>query len=283
MPNTREPERLIRHRRFLIRTRLAAGRCEIRDLDPRLLRRDGPACWVGRSTRCQPRPAIPDQLYQPEIFLQTPMDPPIGYTGPSGVLPTEAQQSSHFVPVEDRWRIGYPDRDRYGKGHPILDDYPYLSGRWFDPYNQNVFKGDYPIIGQHTFLEVTAQANLDFEGRQIPPRPRRLRAPSGLVRETFLATRTASSRSTIFLSRSTCFMAPAFKPVDWRIKLVPTLGVSNFSFSELAQTSPNVLQGTTRTREVWALKKAFAEYKLADFGPDYDFVVDTGRNPAVQR
>ena len=47
------------------------------------------------------------------------MDPPIGYTGPSGVLPTEPQESSHFVPVEDRWRIGYPDWDRYGNGHPI--------------------------------------------------------------------------------------------------------------------------------------------------------------------
>jgi hypothetical protein len=60
--------------------------------------------------------------------------------------------------------------------------------------------------------------------------------------------------------------------VDWRIKLTPTLGVSNFSFSEVAQTSPNVLQGQVRTREVWALQEAFAEYKLADLGPDYDFV-----------
>ena len=34
-------------------------------------------------------------------------------------LPSEAQESSHFVPVEDRWRIGFPEWDRYGKGHPL--------------------------------------------------------------------------------------------------------------------------------------------------------------------
>src|SRR5438128_6418123 len=40
----------------------------------------------------------------PEELLRLPADPPPGYTGPSGVLPREAQESSHFVPVEDRWR-----------------------------------------------------------------------------------------------------------------------------------------------------------------------------------
>ena len=39
------------------------------------------------------------------------------------------QTSSHFVPIEDRWRIGFPAWDRYDKGHPIVDDYPYMEGR----------------------------------------------------------------------------------------------------------------------------------------------------------
>ena len=134
-----------------------------------------------RPIDAQPSLEVPEQLFQPGIFLQMPMSPPIGYTGPSSVLPTEVQESDHFIPIEDRWRIGYPDWDRYGKGHPILDDYPYLSGRWFDPFNQNVFKGDYPILGQHTFLELTAQANLDFEGRQVPTQTSGSRARSGSV------------------------------------------------------------------------------------------------------
>ena len=33
------------------------------------------------------------------------------------VAPRETQESSHFVPVEDRWRVGFPSWDRYGNGH----------------------------------------------------------------------------------------------------------------------------------------------------------------------
>ena len=89
---------------------------------------------------------------------------PLGFTGPSGVLPTESQEDSHFVPVEDRWRMGFPEWDRYGKGHPPVDDYPYVEGHWWDPFNQNVLKGDYPIIGQHTFLNITATSGCLFCG-----------------------------------------------------------------------------------------------------------------------
>jgi len=52
-------------------------------------------------------PATPAELLGPEPLLSTAVDPPLGYTGPSGVLPREEQESSHFVPVEDRWRIGW--------------------------------------------------------------------------------------------------------------------------------------------------------------------------------
>jgi hypothetical protein len=220
-----------------------------------------------------PEPALPELFDSPETFFRQDEFPPIGYTGPSGVLPTETQESSHFVPIEDRWRIGYPAWDRYDKGHPITDDYPYMPGRWFDPFNQNVFKGDYPFLGQHTFLEITGQANLDFEGRQLPTQTSAFESTERPFTGNFFG-RPNSFITLDFLSLSFDMFHgdAAFKPVDWRIKLTPTLGISNFSFSELAQTSPNVLEGTTRTRETWALQEAFAEYKIADLGPDYDFV-----------
>jgi len=226
---------------------------------------------------------VSESILQPETLLQLRIDPPIGYTGPSGVLPSAEQESSHFVPIEDRWRLGYPAWDRYGKGHPLVDDYPYLAGRWFDPFNQNVFKGDYPIIGQHTFLDITTIANLDFEGRQVPTQTSGFESTERPFSGNFFG-RPNSFITLDFFSVSVDLFHgdAAFKPVDWRIKLVPTLGISNFSFSELAQTSPNVLQGTTRTREVWALQEAFAEYKLADLGPDYDFLsVRAGTQPFI--
>jgi hypothetical protein len=224
---------------------------------------------------------LPAPLFDTGPFMRLPIDPPTGYTGPSGVLPIEDQQSSHFVPIEDRWRIGYPEWDRYGKGHPITDDYPYMPGRYFDPFNLNVFKGDYPVIGHHTFLDISATANLDFEGRQIPTQTSGFESTERpFSGNSFGRANSFFTLNFISLSFDLFHGDSAFKPVDWRIKLVPTLGISNFSFSELAQTSPNVLQGTTRTRDVWALQEAFAEYKLADLGPDYDFVsVRAGNQP----
>ncbi len=226
-----------------------------------------------RPIQARPPMNLPSPLFDKAPFLTTPMDLPTGFSGPSGVLSLETQQSSHFVPVEDRWRIGFPAWDRYGKGHPRTDDYPYVFGRVSDPFNLNLYKGDYPIIGQHTFLDITAISNLDFEGREIPTQT------SGFESTSRPFSGNSFGRPNSFFTLDFFSMSfdlfhgdGAFKPVDWRIKLTPTLGVSNFSFSELAQTSPNVLQGATRTREVWALQEAFAEIKLADLGPDYDFI-----------
>lgn len=231
-----------------------------------------------------PTVSLPDFFRPPGRFFRTRMGPPVGFTGPSGVLPREGQSSDDFVPVEDRWRLGYPEWDRYGKGHPIADDYPYQPGRKFDPFNQNVIKGDFPIYGQHTFLDVTGLANLNFEPRQIP-------TPASGGFES-----TARPGSFQFFGRSSSFITldyfslsfdlfhgdAAFKPVDWRIKVAPTLGVSNFSFSERAAVSPNVLQGTARTRTSWALQEAFVEAKLADTSPDYDFTsVRAGNQPFI--
>jgi hypothetical protein len=219
------------------------------------------------------RPRYPEPFPQPEMLFRHADDPPLGYSGPSGIAPTETQQSSHFVPIEDRWRLGYPEWDRYGKGHPREDEYPYMLGRLFDPYNQNVLKGDYPIIGQHTFLDITAISFLDFEGRMVPTQTSPFESTERPFSGNFFGRPNSFFTLDFFsLALDLSHGDAAFKPIDWRIRLAPTLGVSNFSFSELAQTSPNVLQGATRTREFWALQEAFVELKLADLGPDYDFV-----------
>lgn len=229
-------------------------------------------------------PLLPNPFPPPETLFRLPMEPALGFAGNSGVLPTEGQTNSHFVPVEDRWRLGYPEWDRYGKGHPILDDYPYQLGRWFDPYNLNVLKGDYPIYGQHTFLEITAKSDLDFEGRALPTQTTPFESTARPFQENFFGRNNSFITLNYF---SLCFDlfhgdTLAFKPIDWRIKIAPTLGVSNFSFSELAQTSPNVLQGTTRPRAFWALETMFFEAKLADLSPDYDFIsVRAGNQPFI--
>ena len=119
-------------------------------------------------TLALPSVPSPGYLQQPSELFRLPLDAPLGYTGPSGIVPRENQESSDFVPLEDRWRSGFPEWDRYDKGHPPLDDYPYAEGRILNPYTQNVLKGDYPIIGQHTFLNITAESETIVQTRQVP-------------------------------------------------------------------------------------------------------------------
>ena len=114
------------------------------------------------------RPSYPEPFPQPETLFRQADDPPLRYTGPSGITPTETQQSSHFVPIEDRWRIGFPGWDRYGKGHPREDEYPYMPGRLFDPYNQNVLKGMIRSSASVPLLDVTGGFVARFRGPDGP-------------------------------------------------------------------------------------------------------------------
>ena len=68
---------------------------------------------------------------------------PLGFAGATPpILATPPwSRDSDFIPIEDRWRIGFPKWNRYKAGSP--GEYPYTLGHWWDPYDQNVLKGDY--------------------------------------------------------------------------------------------------------------------------------------------
>ena len=99
-------------------------------------------------------------------------------------------------------------------------------------------------IGQHTFLDITAVANLDFEGRQVPTQTTPFESTERPFSGNFFGRPNSFFTLNFFsLSFDLFHGDAAFKPVDWRIKLTPTLGVSNFSFSELAQSQPQRAPG----------------------------------------
>jgi hypothetical protein len=220
-------------------------------------------------------PALPEVLPQPYV------EPPLGFTGPSGVLPRAVQENSHFVPVEDRWRIGFPAWDRYGLGHPPLSDYPYEEGHWWDPYNQNALKGDYPLIGQHTFLDITASSLAILEERQIPTPATGFESTAGPGQVNFFGRPNQFFYSEYFSLGLDLFHGDAaFKPVDWRVKLTPIFDVNYLNVQELGVVSPDVRRGTTRGRTWVSLEEYFVESKIADLSPDYDFVsVRAGSQP----
>jgi hypothetical protein len=232
----------------------------------------------------EPRPPVlrpPDQPAEepprpaPEAPVVPPVvDPPLGFAGPSGILPTSLDDpDGHFAPVEDRWRVGFPDWDRYGQGHPPLNEYPYTIGRILNPYNQNVLKGDYPIIGQNTFLNITALNQLQVEVREVPTPATAFESTQRPFEANFFGRPDQFVLDdNVVLSFDLFHGDAAFKPVDWRVRLTPVFNVNYLSVDELGIVNPDVREGTTRGRTFFALQEWFGEVKLADLGPDYDFV-----------
>lgn len=209
----------------------------------------------------------------------TPWQAPLGFSGPSGVLPSEGQTSPHFVPVEDRWRVGLPRWDRYGEDHSVLpygdpfeEDNPYVEGAIWNPFNQNVLKGDYPIVGQHTFLNFTATSFAAVETRQVPTATTPFESTDDPFSEEFFGNPNQffyrhDFRLTIDLFHGDA----AFKPVDWRIKFTPIFNINYLDVEELAVVNPDVRKGTTRDKDFVALEECFLETKLKDTSPYYDF------------
>ena len=208
--------------------------------------------------------------------------PTIGFAGPSGVLPRSGW-NSEFETVEDRWRIGFPEWDRYGLGHPKVFDYPYRPGRWYDPFNQHVLKGDYPIVGQHTFLNVTGTAVHLHEGRNIPTATTPFESTARPFTTDFFGRSGQYVHNELYTLSFDLFHGDAaFKPADWRVKVTPATNLNILSVQELAVVSPDVRKGLTRERTFTTLQEWFAEYKIADLSSEYDFVsVRAGSQPFV--
>jgi len=206
-------------------------------------------------------------------LLRYPMYPPAGFTGSSSVRPSERQESSHFVPMEDRWRIGIQPWDRYGRGHPRLEDYPYALGNGFNPYTQNLLKEDYPLIGQETFFNVSVISRTIANFRQVPTPNTPFESTPTPGNEDFYGNPNGFLLLQYYsLAFDLLHGDRAFKPNDWRIRFVPVFNTNYLEVYEYGVVSPDVTQGRRRSRGFATVEEWFVEAKIADLSPDYDFL-----------
>ncbi len=229
----------------------------------------------------------PDEVFADAVVLHDwpvhPLDAPLGYTGKSGILPIDVQEDGHFVPMPDRWRSGFPGWDRYGKGHPPGEDYPFKEGHWWDPYNLNVLKGDYPVIGQHTFLKLTGRIDSLQEYRQLPTATTPFESTVGTNQQQFFGDPNQYFTTNFFrLTVELLHGNTSFKPVDWSLRVTPVFNANYLNSQELGVVNPDVRRGTSRFDDFVALEEYFLEAKLKDLSPDYDFMsLRVGSQPFV--
>jgi hypothetical protein len=194
-----------------------------------------------------------DQKEKPAVSSTSPK--PLGFSG--GESP-EPGAEGDFVPVPDRWRIGFPDWQRYSRGGAL------------DPYGQNVLKGDYPIFGQKTFLSINAISDSIGEARRIPVASDVSSQRPG-SEEFFGRGEQTSFIQEVIFSLSLFHGDAAFRPRDWEVRVTP---VGNFNFLSARENgivNIDVSRGDRRTDRHIGLQEAFAEVKLFDVSKNYDF------------
>jgi len=173
-------------------------------------------------------------------------------------VPAETLAPEDYLAFTDRWRIVPPPYELNVRG-----------SRW-DPYNQNRLKGDFPIRGQDLFLVLTGVSDTLAEARQVP-------TPAGVSTagtdvDFFGDTGQTLLIQNVALSAELFRGDTAFRPPAWRVKATLVGNVNHVEVAENALVKPDVRRGTTRTDGRGSLQELFAEVKLADLSPNYDFV-----------
>jgi hypothetical protein len=173
-----------------------------------------------------------------------------------------------FLAMPDRWNVAMPEWNRYGR----IGEYPYVRvSHWWDPFNRNRLKGDEPIFGQQTFLNITATSDTLVDERRVPATSNISSAQPGSS-DFFGRGEQFAPSETFRFSFDLFHGDTSFRPVDWRIRVTPAVNVNYLDVRELGIVNIDVRDGTTRLDSHFGLQEAFVEYKIRDLSPNYDFL-----------
>lgn len=215
-----------------------------------------------------PIPPAPATEAGPESpYRNLPSEPPPETTGEPRPLPPLPREDQVFEEVPNRWTLQFPQEyHRYNNF-----EVPYVQGHWYDPFNRNKFKGDYPIIGNQTFLNISLISDTIVDGRRLP-------VPSGLGAQNPGSEEFFGHFGQFFLNQDFAFSFDlfhgdtSFRPADWRIKVTTDVDVNYLAAQENGVVNFDVRKGDTRLDSHASLQEAFVEVKLHDLSNNFDFV-----------
>jgi hypothetical protein len=224
--------------------------------DPRMPPERDPAREVAPR---RPGPSTPLQYVPP---------PP----DPQKVPPPTPSARRETLPVPDRWRI----MQALG-----------LRSPWYDPYNQNVFKGDLPIadetwfrdrfpdlarkLSPDWFLNLGLVSDTLVEARRLPTPvgAQSTRNPGAL--DVFGRGRQATFAQTVIASFALIKGDTTFKPPDYEFRLVPAFNFNYSRVEEVRALRIDPREGRSRDDNHVGLQEAFADIHLRNVSTRYDF------------
>lgn len=200
------------------------------------------------------------------IPRRRPGHPPVVITepdlqNPTAVDPAPFDAVGGFVPLPDRWRI----MEALGFKYP-----------WYDPYNQNIWKGDKPmkipgLDGDDWFFSLLGISDTIIEPRSIPTpvgpqsseNPGSIDIFSGIDQTIFVQT---------FLTGIILFKGDTvFKPPTHEFRLTLATQYNRVDTAEVRALQIDPRLGNTRDDGFVAIQELFYDKHLRDVSDRYDF------------
>jgi hypothetical protein len=207
----------------------------------------------------RPGPSVPEQYFPP------PVDPK-QIPAPAG----DARRET--LPVPDRWRI----MQALGFRAP-----------WFDPYNQNVLKGDLPIAGEAWFRErfpklaeklapdwfvsLGGISDTLVEARRLPTPVGAQTTQRPGANDVFGYGSQTTIAETLIVSLALIKGNTTFKPPDYEFRIVPAFNFNRTQVEEVRALRVDPREGRSRSDNHVGLQEAFADVHLRNVSERYDF------------
>jgi hypothetical protein len=200
--------------------------------------------------------------YQPRL------PDPVTQENPGAVQapPPQAFPTDQF-PVPDRWRL--------------IETLGVAKQRWYDPYNQNTYKGDrpinrakvpwLPIKGDDWFFVANATSDTLIEPRTFPiPVGVQTTARPGSL-DVFGKDASYVMAQTFIVGAALIKGLTAFKPPDIEYRLTLAFNVNHVRVPERRVLSVKPSESPPRTDAFIGVQEAFVDYHLRNVSDRYDF------------
>jgi hypothetical protein len=186
---------------------------------------------------------------------------PLRYAPPppdaSQVPPPSAAAPRESLPVPDRWRI----MRSLGFAYP-----------WYDPYHQNMLKGDLPIDrAGRWFTNIGVVSDSVAELRRLPTAVGPQTTERAGSVDVFGRGRQSTLVETLIVSMSLIKGDTTFRPPDWELRFVPAFNVNRTHVEEVRAVDVDPREGVTRNDSHAAVQEAFVEKHVRNVSDRYDF------------
>ncbi len=203
-----------------------------------------------------------DLVYSQEVLQKTrqrPGEEAVPTSFPPFVyesLPDIESSASAFVPVPDRWRQFY-------------------VGKWYDPYNQNVLKGDLPLFGEpghewFFFTELTSDLLVERAKIALPMGSS---TTSGSNKNDTIGNGLLSIvQENVVTTFSLIRGDTTYKPPEYEFRVTPVFNLNHTEVEERGVLKIDPAGGTSRDDGHVGFLELFADVHLANISERYDFI-----------